>query len=170
MCEVGKIKLAALFHELRHTHGGALPIKGVPMGVIAAPLGHPDRHMTERHDALLATNDRHRHDAEARDLATILSGQIAFYPNGQFTIGGPTVILPARIAMIASMVFHELAVNPGQVWPALRCVRRGRGLSSRFALPLTTEKKPYESDPRFRHVKPAPDVTAWDLVRTLPRT
>jgi integrase len=37
-----KIKPAISFHVLRHTHGSALAMKGVPMGVIAEQLGHAD--------------------------------------------------------------------------------------------------------------------------------
>jgi integrase len=44
----------ATFHILRHTYGSALAMKGVPMGVIAAQLGHADTRMTERHYAHLA--------------------------------------------------------------------------------------------------------------------
>ena len=39
------------FHILRHTYGSALAMQGVPMGVIAAALGHADTRMTERHYA-----------------------------------------------------------------------------------------------------------------------
>ena len=42
------------FHILRHTYGSALAMKGVPMGVIAAALGHADTRMTERHYAAFA--------------------------------------------------------------------------------------------------------------------
>jgi integrase len=42
------------FHILRHTHGSHLAMKGVPMGVIAAQLGHSDTRMTEKHYAHLA--------------------------------------------------------------------------------------------------------------------
>ncbi len=42
------------FHILRHTHGSHLAMKGVPMGVIAAQLGHADTRMTEKHYAHLA--------------------------------------------------------------------------------------------------------------------
>lgn len=42
------------FHILRHTYGSALAMKGVPMGVIAAALGHSDTRMTEKHYAALA--------------------------------------------------------------------------------------------------------------------
>jgi integrase len=49
-----KIKPAISFHVLRHTHGYALAMKGVPMGVIAEQLGHADTRMTEKHHAHLA--------------------------------------------------------------------------------------------------------------------
>jgi len=39
---------------LRHTYASSLAMKGVPMGVIAAQLGHSDTRMTERHYAHLA--------------------------------------------------------------------------------------------------------------------
>jgi integrase len=42
------------FHILRHTHGSHLAMAGVPMGVIAAQLGHADTRMTEKHYAHLA--------------------------------------------------------------------------------------------------------------------
>ncbi len=45
---------AVTFHILRHTHGSHLAMKGVPMGVIAAQLGHADTRMTEKHYAHLA--------------------------------------------------------------------------------------------------------------------
>lgn len=44
----------ATFHVLRHTYASALAMKGVPMGVIAAQLGHADTRMTEKHYAHLA--------------------------------------------------------------------------------------------------------------------
>jgi len=50
-CKTAKIKPAVRFHDLRHTHGSALAMKGVPMGVIAAQLGHADTRMTEKHYA-----------------------------------------------------------------------------------------------------------------------
>ena len=49
-----KIKPEISFHVLRHTHGSALAMKGVPMGVIAEQLGHADTRMTEKHYAHLA--------------------------------------------------------------------------------------------------------------------
>ncbi len=44
----------ATFHMLRHTYASTLAMKGVPMGVIAAQLGHADTRITERHYAHLA--------------------------------------------------------------------------------------------------------------------
>lgn len=52
--KVAKVEPAATFHILRHTYGSALAMRGVPMGVIAAQLGHADTRMTERHYAHLA--------------------------------------------------------------------------------------------------------------------
>jgi integrase len=49
-----EISPAVNFHILRHTHGSHLAMKGVPMGVIAAQLGHADTRMTEKHYAHLA--------------------------------------------------------------------------------------------------------------------
>lgn len=53
-CKVAKISPAVSFHVLRHTHASTLAMKGVPMGVIAAQLGHADERMTQRHYAHLA--------------------------------------------------------------------------------------------------------------------
>jgi integrase len=53
-CKRAKIKPEISFHVLRHTHGSALAMKGVPMGVIAEQLGHADTRMTEKHYAHLA--------------------------------------------------------------------------------------------------------------------
>jgi integrase len=52
--ERAKIEPAATFHILRHTYASALAMRGVPMGVIAAQLGHADTRMTEKHYAHLA--------------------------------------------------------------------------------------------------------------------
>jgi integrase len=52
-CRRAKIKPEISFHVLRHTHGSALAMKGVPMGVIAEQLGHADTRMTEKHYAHL---------------------------------------------------------------------------------------------------------------------
>jgi integrase len=51
---IAAVEPAATFHILRHTYGSSLAMKGVPMGVIAAQLGHSDTRMTERHYAHLA--------------------------------------------------------------------------------------------------------------------
>jgi integrase len=49
-----KIDPPATFHILRHTYASSLAMRGVPMGVIAAQLGHADTRMTEKHYAHLA--------------------------------------------------------------------------------------------------------------------
>ena len=46
-CRRAKIKPEISFHVLRHTHGSALAMRGVPMGVIAEQLGHC-RHADDR--------------------------------------------------------------------------------------------------------------------------
>jgi integrase len=48
------ISPAPTFHILRHTHASMLAMRGVPMGVIAAQLGHRDTRMTEKHYAHFA--------------------------------------------------------------------------------------------------------------------
>jgi integrase len=53
-CAEAKIEPAVGFHVLRHTHASMLAMEGVPMGVIAAQLGHADTRITERHYAHLA--------------------------------------------------------------------------------------------------------------------
>lgn len=53
-CEAAKISPAIGFHVLRHTYASRLAMRGVPMAVIAAQLGHTDTRMTERHYAHLA--------------------------------------------------------------------------------------------------------------------
>jgi integrase len=55
-CKRAKIEPSATFHILRHTYASTLAMRGVPMGVIAAQLGHSDTRMTERHYAHLAPN------------------------------------------------------------------------------------------------------------------
>ncbi|MDP4024035.1 site-specific integrase [Methylobacterium sp. NEAU 140] len=55
-CRRAGIVPAAGFHILRHTHGSALAMRGVPMQVIAQQLGHANTRMTERHYAHLAPN------------------------------------------------------------------------------------------------------------------
>lgn len=53
-CAAAKIVPAIGFHVLRHTHASTLAMAGVPMGVIAAQLGHADTRITEKHYAHLA--------------------------------------------------------------------------------------------------------------------
>jgi integrase len=53
-CKRAGISPAVSFHVLRHTHGSALAMRGVPMAVIAEQLGHADTRMTEKHYAHLA--------------------------------------------------------------------------------------------------------------------
>jgi integrase len=53
-CAAATIAPAVTFHELRHTYGSRLAMRSVPMGVIAAQLGHADTRMTERHYAHLS--------------------------------------------------------------------------------------------------------------------
>jgi integrase len=53
-CARARISPAISFHVLRHSHGSTLAMRGVPMGVIAAQLGHADTRMTEKHYAHLA--------------------------------------------------------------------------------------------------------------------
>ena len=55
-CDAAGISPAVSFHELRHTYGSRLAMRGVPMGVISAQLGHSDTRMTERHYAHLGPN------------------------------------------------------------------------------------------------------------------
>jgi integrase len=54
-CRRANINPAVSFHVLRHTHGSALAMRGVPMGVIAEQLGHADTRMTEKHYAHLSS-------------------------------------------------------------------------------------------------------------------
>jgi integrase len=53
-CKHAKINPIISFNILRHTHGSALAMKGVPMPVIAKQLGHADTRMTEKHYAHLS--------------------------------------------------------------------------------------------------------------------
>jgi integrase len=53
-CRRAKIEPPATIHILRHTYASTLAMRGVPMGVIAAQLGHSDTRMTEKHYAHLA--------------------------------------------------------------------------------------------------------------------
>jgi integrase len=53
-CSAAKIEPGITFHELRHTYASRLAMRGTPMSVIAAQLGHSDTRMTERHYAHLS--------------------------------------------------------------------------------------------------------------------
>jgi integrase len=44
------------FHGLRHTYASRLAMRGVPLAVIAAQLGHSDTRMVEKHYGHLAPN------------------------------------------------------------------------------------------------------------------
>lgn len=50
------IRPAPTFHILRHTYASTLAMEGVPIGVIAAQLGHADTRITEKHYAHLSPN------------------------------------------------------------------------------------------------------------------
>lgn len=47
-CKAARITPAIRFHDLRHTHGSTLAMKGMPLPVIAAQLGHSDTRMTDK--------------------------------------------------------------------------------------------------------------------------
>lgn len=53
-CKAAQITPAVSFHILRHTHASRLAMRGVPMQVIAAQLGHSSVKVTERHYAHLS--------------------------------------------------------------------------------------------------------------------
>ena len=55
-CGNARIGPPITFHGLRDTFASVLAMKGVPMGVIAALLGHADTRITEKHYAHLAPN------------------------------------------------------------------------------------------------------------------
>jgi integrase len=55
-CARAGIDPPATFHILRHTYASSLAMRSVPMGVIAAQLGHSDTRMTEKHYAHFAPN------------------------------------------------------------------------------------------------------------------
>lgn len=52
-CKVAKIAPTINFHILRHTYGSALAMRGVPLQVISAALGHSDTRITHKHYAHL---------------------------------------------------------------------------------------------------------------------
>jgi integrase len=53
-CKDARVTPAISFHILRHTHASRLAMRGVPMHVIAAQLGHSSVKITERHYAHLS--------------------------------------------------------------------------------------------------------------------
>jgi hypothetical protein len=53
-CAAARIHPTANFHALRHTYASRLAMRGVPLAVIAAQLGHADTRMVERHYGHLA--------------------------------------------------------------------------------------------------------------------
>ena len=53
-CAAAKIAPVISFHILRHSYASRLAMRGTPMPVIAAQLGHEGTRMTERHYAHLA--------------------------------------------------------------------------------------------------------------------
>jgi integrase len=48
-CAAARIDPPANFHGLRHTYASRLAMRGVPLAVIAAQLGHADTRMVEKH-------------------------------------------------------------------------------------------------------------------------
>lgn len=52
-CKNARISPSITFHHLRHTYASALAMKGVPLQVIAAVLGHSDTRVTHKHYAHL---------------------------------------------------------------------------------------------------------------------
>jgi integrase len=54
-CTVAKVASCTV-HELRHTYASRLVMKGVPLAVVAAQLGHKDTRMVEKHYGHLAPN------------------------------------------------------------------------------------------------------------------
>lgn len=52
-CTAAKIAPTINFHILRHTYGSSLAMRGVPLQVIAAVLGHSDTRVTHKHYAHL---------------------------------------------------------------------------------------------------------------------
>jgi integrase len=53
-CIAGRIEPPVNFHGLRHTYASRLAMRGVPLAVIAAQLGHADTRMVEKHYGHLA--------------------------------------------------------------------------------------------------------------------
>jgi integrase len=55
-CEAARLNPPISFHGLRHTYASRLAMRGVPLAVIAAQLGHTDTRMVEKHYGHLAPN------------------------------------------------------------------------------------------------------------------
>ena len=55
-CKTASFSPAVSFKILRHTHASRLAMKGAPMAVIAAQLGHKDTKITSKHYAHLSPN------------------------------------------------------------------------------------------------------------------
>lgn len=55
-CTAARIDPPVNFHGLRHIYASRLAMKGVPLAVIAAQLGHTDTRMVEKHYGHLAPN------------------------------------------------------------------------------------------------------------------
>jgi integrase len=55
-CSAANIDPPINFHGLRHTYASRLAMRGVPLAVIAAQLGHSDTRMVEKHYGHLAPN------------------------------------------------------------------------------------------------------------------
>jgi integrase len=53
-CETARVDPRINFHGLRHTYASRLAMRGVPLAVIAAQLGHADTRMVEKHYGHLA--------------------------------------------------------------------------------------------------------------------
>jgi integrase len=54
VCGAARIEPTVNFHGLRHTYASRLAMRGVPLAVIAAQLGHSDTRMVEKHYAHLS--------------------------------------------------------------------------------------------------------------------
>lgn len=95
-CEAAGISPAVSFHILRHTHASRLAMRGVPMHVIAAQLGHAGVKTTERHYAHLSP------------------GYIAETIRAAF--GSLGLVLPSKVAAFRSIARGTHA-KPTPTWP-----------------------------------------------------
>jgi integrase len=81
-CSAARIIPAISFHILRHTYASRLAMRGVPIPVIAAQLGHADTRMTEQHYAHLSPSyvaDTVR--AAFGTLGVVASSNVALFAN-----------------------------------------------------------------------------------------